>query len=203
MIIANMQTEPWKPWLPRLAAFAVALLLAASVVYWAMRWPSAEAGAGLPPPLAHEDLPAASVGQVARLLGAAMAGPQAEAPGAPEAGSRFRLTGVLGLGSGQGVALVSVDGKPSKAYPVGSKLDEGWVVQSVGPRTVALGEQAAGASRLKLELPVGQPALPGQAPPPAPQLTQAAALPAPTPAAAPVPSPVQAPLPAVAQPQPQ
>ena len=149
MIIANMQLITWKPWLPRLAAFVVALLLAASVVFWLMRWPTSNAGPALPLAVARDVLPAADVSALARLLGEAA--PLAAA--APEAASRFRLTGIVALGAGKGVALVATDGKPAKPYRVGSQLEEGWVLQSVEARSVALGADATGPARLQLELP--------------------------------------------------
>lgn len=151
MIIANMQMASWKPWIPRLAAFGVALLLAASVVYWVMRWPARDAGTTVPLASVRQDLPVAGAADVARLLGAS-AVPVASGA-APEASSRFRLTGIVALGSGKGVALVSVDGNPAKPYRVGSPLDDAWVLQSVGPRSVSLGAQATGPSSLELELP--------------------------------------------------
>ena len=151
MIIANMDMPLWKHWLPRVAAFAVGLLLAGSVVFWFMRWPSRDTGPALPAAQATDDLPAASAAVLTRLLGA-QAAPTALAANA-ESSNRFLLTGIVGLGGGQGLALLSIDGKPAKSYRVGSQLDEGWVLQSVGVRSVALGEQATGPLRLQLDLP--------------------------------------------------
>jgi general secretion pathway protein C len=111
MIIANMQTNTAIPWMPRLAAFGVALLLAGSVVFWVLRWPVADAGPPLPMPLASEDIAPVGAGVIARLLGAVAA--PAEAAAAPDASSRFKLTGIVALGSGKGVALLSIDGKPA------------------------------------------------------------------------------------------
>lgn len=152
MIIANMQVTAWKPWMPRLAAFAVALLLAASLVFWILRWPSAEAAQSLPPPAASEDLPQAPAGAVARLLGTEAVA----AAAAPEAASRFRLTGIIARPGGQGVALLSIDGKPAKPYRVGAQLEEGWMLQSVEQRRAALATDADAPVRLQLELPPRQ-----------------------------------------------
>ena len=157
MIIANMQTSTRKPWMPRLAAFAVALLLAASVVFWVLRWPVPDAGAALPLASVGEELPTASTAVVTRLLGAVPASLETAAAATPDASSRFALTGIVALGSGRGVALVSIDGKPAKPYRMGSQLEEGWVLQSVAQRSVALGLDASGPVRLKLELPPRQP----------------------------------------------
>lgn len=155
MIIANMQATALKPWMPRIAAFVVALLLGASAVYWALGWPSVQTGPALPPPQASDELPAASGADIGRLLGAAAS--PVQGAGAPDASSRFALTGVVALGAGRGVALISIDGKPARPYRVGSRLEEGWVLQSVGPRSVALGDEAASPARLQLALPARQP----------------------------------------------
>jgi general secretion pathway protein C len=141
--------------MPRIATFVVALLLAASVVFWVLRWPVRDAGMALPLPAANQDMPALSASTVTRLLGALPAA--ADNAAVPDAGSRFALTGVVALGAGRGVALVSIDGKPAKPYRIGSQLEEGWVLQSVAARSVALGAEATGPVRLQLELPTRQP----------------------------------------------
>jgi len=155
MIIANMHMTAWKPWMPRLAAFGVALLLAASVVFWVLRWPVAASGPALPLLASSDEVPAADAAKLARLLGADAA-PSALAA-APDATSRFRVAGVVALGGGKGVALLSVDGKPAKPYRIGAQVEEGWVLQSVAQRSVSLGADASGPVRLQLELPARQP----------------------------------------------
>ena len=155
MIIANMQVTAWKPWTPRLAAFAVALLLAASLVGWILRWPVSQTGRALPLPPTGEALPAVPAALVASLLGAEAAA--ADAAAVPDAASRFRLTGIIASGSAsQGVALLSIDGQPAKPYPVGALLEAGWMLQSVQPRRVALATDAHAPARLQLELPPRQ-----------------------------------------------
>ena len=159
MIITNMQTTTRNPWVPRLAAFAVALLLAASVVFWVLRWPVQDTGPVLPVAQASEDMPAASAAAISRLLGVLPSSVQAAVPAAS---SRFVLTGVVALGGGRGVALLSIDGKPARPYRAGSVLEAGWVLQSVASRSVTLGSNAQGsdapgAAQLTLELPRRQP----------------------------------------------
>jgi general secretion pathway protein C len=149
MIIANMQMTSWKPWWPRLAIFLVALLLAGSMVFWVLRWPTQDTGPALPAALATDEVPAASATDVTRLLGAQAAAVAAIA--SPEAANRFRLTGIVGMGAGQGSALLSVDSKPARAFGVGSQVEEGWVVQSLGLRSVVLGDQGKGSLRLQLD----------------------------------------------------
>jgi general secretion pathway protein C len=154
MIIANMQMTTAKPWMPRLAAFVLALLLAGSVVFWIMRWPTRDSGPALPLPEVRDELPAANASVVARLLGHGDAA--VEAMAAPDAASRFRLTGIIASGKGRGVALVAIDGKPPKPYHEGSKLEEGWMLQSVEPRRIALAADAKAPVGLRLELPPKQ-----------------------------------------------
>jgi general secretion pathway protein C len=154
MIIANMQMTISKPWMPRLAAFVLALLLAATVVFWIMRWPSGEIGPALPLAEARNELPPANATLMARLLGQAEV---TEAAAAPSAASRFLLTGIIASGRGRGVALVSIDGKPPKPYHEGSQIEEGWMLQSVEPRSIALATDAKAPVGLRLELPVRQP----------------------------------------------
>ncbi len=155
MIIANMQLTTAKPWMPRLSAFVLALMLAATVVFWIMRWPAPDNGPALPLPEVRDELPAANAAVVARLLGQGDA--QVEATAQPDAASRFRLTGIIASGSGRGVALVAIDGKPPKPYREGSKLEEGWMLQSVEPRRIALATDAKAPVGLRLELPPKQP----------------------------------------------
>lgn len=154
MIIANMQDTTRKPWMPRLAAFVVGLLLAGSMVFWVLHWPAADGGRSVPPAVAGEELPPPPLAAVARLLGGEA---QASASAAaPDAASRFRLTGIIASGAGQGVALLSIDGKPARPYRVGSQLEEGWMLQSVEKRSVALATDASAPPGLQLALPQRQ-----------------------------------------------
>ena len=155
MIIANMKVIPWNSWMPRLAAFLMALLLAATVVFWVLRWPSHDSGHALPLPSANDDVPPVSINQVAQLLGVGSAASVALAP--VEASSRFQLSGVIASGRGQGVALVAIDGKPPRPYRVGSALEEGLVLQSVEKRGAAVASDAKAPVSFHLALPSKQP----------------------------------------------
>lgn len=86
---------------------------------------------------------------VARALGAQAT----TAPAPPTLASRFQLVGVLNAEGGAGVALISVDGKPAKPYPVGKAVAEGLWVQSTQSKRVSLGTSTDGPSTLNLELP--------------------------------------------------
>ncbi len=102
---------------------------------------------------------AATRGDLTRLLGAAPAAAGAAATLSPAAASRFRLHGVMApkgpptaKPSGQGVALISIDGKPPRAYAVGASVDSNLVLQSVSLRSAAIGP-VDGAASVNLEVP--------------------------------------------------
>ncbi|MEY2690080.1 MAG: ral secretion pathway protein, partial [Pseudomonadota bacterium] len=92
---------------------------------------------------------------------------------APAQASRFRLGGVMaplssrvaspgakGRAAVLGVALLSTDGKPARAYRVGAAVDGDWVLQAVSQRGAQLGPQGAPVA-LQLELPALPPAATG------------------------------------------
>ena len=88
--------------------------------------------------------------QVALALGA-------KNPVAPTAASalaamqaRLQLQGVLAVGTKQGAALISIDGKPAKPYRVGSAIEEGLEVTAVGARSASIGKSDAAAFTLEL-----------------------------------------------------
>jgi general secretion pathway protein C len=143
--------------LARFAAFLVWALVAGSVVFWGLRLlvraPAAPAHS-----IAVTGTSTTSA-DLTRLLGAAPVAAPAAAALAPDAAARFKLHGVMApkgkpdaAPSGQGVALISVDGKPPRAFAIGSQLDSGVVLQSVSLRTASIGP-ASGAAFVKLELP--------------------------------------------------
>lgn len=138
-------------WTLRFITALIWALAAASVVYWGLR----ASGPG-PAVVAPEAVALASSGDalarqtaIARLLGATKT--VATASAAPIA-SRFSLIGVVTQGHG-GAALLAVDGKPARPYRVGSRIDEGMVLQSVGPRHVVLAASVDGAVLQRLEMP--------------------------------------------------
>jgi general secretion pathway protein C len=133
-------------------------LAAVSVVFWGLRL-AAPADTMVPPPVARA--PAASIdpAAVARMFGVVTA--KTEVAAAPEAASRFALLGVVADTAQQGAALIAVDGKPARPFRVGSMLVEGFVLQSVGPRSAALGGSFDGPTALTLQLPVRPMAIPG------------------------------------------
>jgi general secretion pathway protein C len=83
-------------------------------------------------------------------------GVQAPAP-VPEVSiaqsSRFQLLGVVAGASGQGSALIALDGQPPRAFRVGQTVTDGVVLQSLGPKQAQLGVSALGAALFSLSLP--------------------------------------------------
>lgn len=128
--------------LSRIFAFLVWALCAAGLAYWGLRWLSKP----LPVP-AHSatvSLTPTPKGDVARMLTAPQqsasdaAGPTAEQSAMA---SRMQLVGLMAAGgNGQGgVALMSVDGKPAKAYRVGQVVDGELVVLAITRQGVDIG----------------------------------------------------------------
>ena len=155
----------------RVSAFVIWSLVAAVVVFWALRFSAHPLQA--PAHAVAIGQAAPPRGDLARLFGAAPLIVASESAPAPEASSRFRLLGVMAPrgatadhGGVYGLALIAVDGKPPRAFAVGSRVDESLVLQSVGLRTASIGVPE-GARSVLLELPPpGAPAT-GMLPPPA------------------------------------
>lgn len=177
-----------------------------TLVVWALAAASAAAWgfklfAKAPPAPAHTQLAAAgplAAGDLSVLLGADPP-PETTAEAAePAPDARFQLIGVVTprptQAAREGVALIAVDGKPAKAYRVGSTIEGETVLQSVGARGATLGPRG-GAALVALNIapppvaatgnlppamdgngqPVGQPM--GQPVPPPPQVQRAPTMP--------------------------
>jgi len=141
----------------RISAFVIWALVAATAVFWGLRLlvraPTAPSYA-----VAVGDASAVRA-DLSRVLGSAPVA-AATSVAAPEVSSRFKLLGIMApkgaqaalAPAGSGVALIAVDGKPPRAYVVGSPLDGDLVLQSVSLRTASIGP-AQGAASVKLELP--------------------------------------------------
>lgn len=88
---------------------------------------------------------------LARVLGAT--GPALAGGVGGAAAPRLRLLGVVADRQGVGAALIAVDGRPVRAYAVGSRVTDDWVVQSVGPRQAVLAATPSGPAALTLAMP--------------------------------------------------
>ena len=140
----------------RVWGFGLWAAVAASAVYWGLKLfvPAL-------PVLPHANVAATESsprGDLSRLFGAETAGAVAAAAAevaAPES-DRFELVGVVAPRSGggprEGIALISVDGKPPRVYRVGAVIDGDTVLQAVERRGASLGP-SGGASNIRLDIP--------------------------------------------------
>lgn len=150
----------------RLSAFVIWALVAAALVFWGMRL------------LVRADpVPANAVvvgestnarGDLSRLFGAEPVAPLA-AP--PAASTRFKLLGVMAAkaspqGMTPGVALISIDGKPARAFTAGARIEDRLVLQNVSLRTASIGAEQ-GPTSFVLEIPALPPPATGTLPMPA------------------------------------
>jgi general secretion pathway protein C len=142
--------QPFAPAFSRLTSLLVWAVVAYSAVVFALQW-----GGGVPVDAVvagseqKQVLPEVDALAVSKALGAA---PVQSASGS--LASRFVLVGVMDGGPTQGVALISVDGKPAKPYRLGQTVTDGFVVLATGPKKAELGPQLGAASSLVLELPM-------------------------------------------------
>ena len=137
-------------------ALSTALLwcaLAASVAFWVLHFPR-ESTTVLPAVNTAAPVAAIDTAQVARALGQKQAVAEV-----PADSNRFQLLGVIASGSGQGSALIAIDGQPPKAWRVGQALQEGVYLQKLAPREAWLGDSPSGAAQwtLRMSGPEGQP----------------------------------------------
>lgn len=147
-------------WTVRLTTFLLWALAAGSAAFWILQNVNAGVSGNNPDGTKLTLLTTTWAGraqeqsltpQVALALGA-------KNPVAPTAASalaamqaRLQLQGVLAVGTKQGAALISVDGKPAKPYRVGSAIEDGLEVTSVAARSVSIGN--SNAATFTLELP--------------------------------------------------
>ena len=129
----------------RALAFFIWAAVAASVMFWGLRLV-----VSAPRAPAHTAAlnPQAPAGDFSKLLGrepVAAAAPTVQA----EASSRFRLVGVVApksSSSGEGLALISIDGKPARHYRVGAVVDGDTTLLAVSARGAELGPRGGPAS---------------------------------------------------------
>ncbi|HEX3140842.1 MAG TPA: hypothetical protein VHQ87_12355 [Rhizobacter sp.] len=184
----------------RLSAFVIWAFVAVATVFWGMRL------------LVRSDpVPANAVvvgdttqvrGDLSRLLGAE---PVAAVALAPQISSRFRLLGVMAARPSQqgmtpGVALISIDGKPARAFAAGARVEDQLMLQNVSLRSASIGSEKGGSAFVLEIPPLPAPATgalpkvtmdsvsPSTAPPPVQQVMPAMAQQPPPPGATPPPA---------------
>ena len=142
--------QPFAPTFLRLTSLFVWAVVAYSAVVFGLQWgggvPVDAVVAGSEQKQVLSDVDALSV---PKALGAA---PVQSATAS--LASRFVLVGVMDGGPSQGVALISVDGKPAKPYRLGQTVTDGFVVLATGPKKAELGPQLGATATLFLELPL-------------------------------------------------
>ena len=144
-MVSNLQSK----WTVAGATFLLWALVAGSAVFWGLKFSGRSSGPA--PAVAALRAPApADPAAVARLLGA---GPAAAAAAPASLSSRFTLVGVVASQSHNGAALIAIDGRPAKPFPVGAAIDEGLVLQSVEARRATIAATQDGPPVLTLELP--------------------------------------------------
>jgi len=142
--------QPFAPAFSRLTSLLVWAVVAYSAVVFALQW-----GGGVPVDAVvagseqKQVLPEVDALAVSKALGAA---PVQSA--SASLASRFVLVGVMDGGPSQGVALISVDGKPAKPYRLGQTVSDGFVVVGTGPKKAELGPHMGSNPALVLELPL-------------------------------------------------
>jgi general secretion pathway protein C len=138
----------------RTLGFVVWGLVGLSVTAWALRFASTGSGPAMPSAAMLVSSPGQQRADLARVWGADVVAPVAAAPAPLAQDSRLKLVGVAAALPGQagGLALISVDGKPARAYQFNQPVLDDWVLQSVGPRSAQLGPRG-GPAALQLELP--------------------------------------------------
>ena len=142
--------QPFAPTFLRLTSLLVWAVVAYSAVVFALQW-----GGGVPVDAVvagseqKQVTPDVDTLSVSKALGVA---PVQSA--SASLASRFVLVGVMDGGPSQGVALISVDGKPAKPYRLGQAVSEGFVVVGTGPKKAELGAQMGSSPALVLDLPL-------------------------------------------------
>jgi general secretion pathway protein C len=135
---------------PGVSAALVGCAAAASVVFWVLNFPAGSAVQALPlVQSANQAVTGSTSSHIARAWGV-----QAPLPEVSIAqSSRFELWGVVAGASGQGSALIAVDGQPPRPFRVGQTVTDGVVLQGLGPKQAQLGASAQGAALFSLSLP--------------------------------------------------
>ena len=150
-----MQTSAFQIWWIRAAAFLVAAMASASAAWWALTLSNTVTWQ---PSVSALPAPQMDVAALAQALGAGAAPVSAASASASAPPLAIQLLGVVAGTGGKGHALLLVGDAAPKTYKVGSKLGDGLVLQSVGPRSAQVGAEMKGPTRQTLELPpIGKP----------------------------------------------
>jgi len=147
---SSLLLQPFAPAFLRVTSLLVWAVVAYSAVVFALQW-----GDGVPVEavVAGSEQKQVSPDVDALAVSKALGGAAVQSASASLA-SRFVLVGVMDGGPSQGVALISVNGKPAKPYRVGQTVSDGFVLVGTGPKKAELGPHLGAAATLLLELPL-------------------------------------------------
>ena len=149
-MLQTLSTPSSARWSVRLATLVLWTAAAAVVAFWVLKFAGLSGQASQAPTVARSTPAELSASDVQKALGAVS---NAAVVATPDAGSRFALSGVVAVHSGQGAALIAVDGQAPKAFKVGQTVVEGLVLQSLGARQARLAGTLDGPSVLTLDMP--------------------------------------------------
>ena len=129
---------------------AVWCVAALSLAYWFWLFPFAPEVLPAVAMTSPAESPLASAGPLNRVLGAVAL------EATPFEADRMQLVGVVSGPSGQGSALIAIDGQAPKPFRVGQALVDGWVLQGLESRKAHLGASVNGPKQRTLQLPALQ-----------------------------------------------
>ncbi len=137
----------------RITAWVVWALLAVSAVAWGMKL--FVQPVSVPAQAQLVGVEEQTRGDALRLF-AQMPAAAGSAPAVGPSAGRFKLVGVASASAEDpdfgGVALLSIDGKPARAFELGAVIEGEWVVQIIEPKQVRLG-RAGELPSITLDLP--------------------------------------------------
>ena len=137
--------DPNARWPAAGAAAVVWAVVAGSVVLWWLHMPRPASVPQTPASLGQTPGDTQARGGVERALGHTRT-----VAATPDVQKRFVLLGVIAAPSGQGSALLAVDGQPATVFLPGQTIEPGWTLQAVSPETATL-QGPAGVEKLILK----------------------------------------------------
>jgi len=153
----------------RWTGFFIWALVAACAAFWGLKIFAATHP--VPSNAREPSKPVAVAGPMVRLFGA-VAEPEEEEAAPSPASDRFQLVGVIapraGTNARDGLAIVSVDNQPAKAFHVGGKVEGETTLIAVEKRSADFGPDG-GPKAFTLQLPEPAPPETGTLPPPVSQ----------------------------------
>lgn len=158
-----------KRWILRIVTLAVWATAGLAASFWALRFAGSSAAAPSAA-MAPEPVAAREPADLAIVFGpspapaSAAVADVASTPRPVDPAARFALVGVVAGRANAGVALISIEGKAARPYPVGSRIDS-YTLKSVASKSATLVPSAKADAPFTLELAApGRPATASTAP---------------------------------------